>query len=280
MSADRHAAAELPIVQYWHSDELPAEVTAPMATFRDRNPGMPHLAFDREGAEALIAKHHSEREVAAFRACAVPAMQADYFRYCAILALGGVYADVGYRCLRPLGPLLEAGEGGTLFALGDRGVVINGFFYFGSPGHPLLRLALEVATTNIEQRVAEQVQMVTGPWIFSALNLLRRLGEEGAPARAGEDDDLSGLSGAFAERAVAMAPTPAGRATVPQMVDPLLRTVGGRDRLARAFEGVRVLPFDGSGAATVEPVQPLPYKQDEEYWINWQKRGESIFAAD
>ncbi|HSN78450.1 MAG TPA: DNA topoisomerase, partial [Anaerolineae bacterium] len=36
--------------------------------------------------------------------CAIPAMQADYFRYCAALADGGVWADVDLRCQRALRP--------------------------------------------------------------------------------------------------------------------------------------------------------------------------------
>src|SRR5690348_1645791 len=92
----------LPIIQYWHSEQVPEQIAELTATFRDLNPALPHLVFSEAKAEEFIAEHFEAREVAAFRSCAVPAMQADYFRYCAALALGGIYSDVSFYCRCPL----------------------------------------------------------------------------------------------------------------------------------------------------------------------------------
>jgi mannosyltransferase OCH1-like enzyme len=62
-------------------------------------------------------------------------MQADYLRYAAVLALGGFYADVDFRRLADLKPLIPSSGHGRLFR-GPKGNVINGLFAFGSPGHP------------------------------------------------------------------------------------------------------------------------------------------------
>lgn len=104
-----------PIIQYWDSGSPPEEVAELIETFREHNPDTPHLVFSESEAERFIAEHFGPREVEAFRACALPAMQADYLRYCAVFALGGIYADADCECHRALQPLVDRSEGGHLF---------------------------------------------------------------------------------------------------------------------------------------------------------------------
>ena len=243
--------AKLPIVQYWHSEDVPAEVRALTATFRDQNPGLRHLLFSEAEADEFIAEHFTDREVAAFRACAVPAMQADYFRYCAVLAMGGIYSDVGFRCLRPLRGLMEETDGGLVLRK-SRGQIINGFFLFKAPGHPLLRLTLDVATGQIESRTSENVWSVTGPWIFTVLDAFNRLESPDAVRRV------------VAERGIATSP------------EPILRVVDDHALVVAAFEGVQVLSREKARHWIGRPRNPLPYKRSETHWVGWDKR-ETIF---
>src|SRR5262245_47838054 len=143
-----------PLVQYWHSESIPGYIEDLLATFRDHNPSMRHMVFNEGTATEFIARHYGERELRAFHACAVPAMQADYFRYCAVHVLGGTYVDVDFRCERPLDGLAEFDGMGQLFER-EHGGIVNGIFIFTSPRHPVLSLALEIATANIEQRVSQ-----------------------------------------------------------------------------------------------------------------------------
>lgn len=183
------------IVQYWHEAQPPGRICRGFESFRERNPNLPHFVFDETAAEAFIAENFSSREVAAFRACAVPAMQSDFFRYCAVYALGGLYADADLRCVADLRPLIR-GEEGTLFGraeplprfddaialpyvVGPYLAVGNSPFAFRKPRHPLLELAIEVATANVENQVADGapgVWLATGPGIFTSMYLLDRLG--------------------------------------------------------------------------------------------------------
>jgi mannosyltransferase OCH1-like enzyme len=189
----------LPIVQYWHSDDVPAEIGELVASFRELNPERRHLLFSETSAAEFIAEHFSSRELDAFRRCAVPSMQADYFRYCAVLALGGIYSDVGFCCRKSLQGLIDANDGGQLFKR-PRGHLLNGLFLFKYPDHPLLRLTLRLATANIERGSMEQVWAVTGPAIFTNLHFrcqqglaIESLGAAGAHARlveAFEDVDI------------------------------------------------------------------------------------------
>jgi Glycosyltransferase sugar-binding region containing DXD motif len=247
------AARDLPIIQYWHHEQVPADVADHISSFRDRNPGLRHLVFHEAAAEKFIAEHFTAREVAAFRACAVPSMQADYLRYCAVLALGGVYVDVSFRCLQSLQPLIEMAAGGVLFRQEPQQFIVNGIFAFKAPGHPLLQLALDVATANIEGRAAESVNMATGPWIFTGLTALHRLGSLGA-----------------ARQAVA------GQGIEP-LVEIMLRVVGDFERVARALEEVRIAPLDMANGWVTRPPVPLEYKQSETRWVGWHKREGTIY---
>jgi hypothetical protein len=257
-------AARLPIVQYWHSEPPPGYVAGLIESFKSGNPGLRHMLFDRSSAEAFIAERFGDREVNAFRACAVPSMQSDYLRYCSVLALGGVYADVDYRCKAPLAALIEGCEGGEIFR--GRGIhdlngrdtqrIWTGLFAFKQPGHPFLELALEIATANVEARIPERIWkmgenvreaiwLTVGPGVFTLMTFVRDWGSF--------DAFIEGIEGSVIE--------PFGKL--------YCETIGEHERLVEAFEGVRVSPHEEIWR-WVEDVPPaeLPYKETGAHWHN------------
>jgi Glycosyltransferase sugar-binding region containing DXD motif len=257
-------AREAPCIsQYWNTEDIPDYVADLIATFPDRNPDFRHRVFSELEAGEFIAEHFGSRELVAFRACAVPAMQADYFRYCAIFALGGVYSDADYRCVRSLRPLLDESTGGeiflgpTEFAVKGREArrVWNAFFAFREPGHPFLELALEIATANIEARISEQVWpigekvvesiwLTVGPGVFSLMRFIRDWGSF--------DAFIDAIAGTDAE--------PFGEL--------YCEVVGDYDRIARAFDGLRVSSFESLSQWVLHPDDPLSYKGTDVHWHN------------
>ena len=250
------------LVQYWHSGDAPDYVAELLESFERANPDLPHPVFDRRSAEALISACFGRRHAAAFRACAVPAMQADYFRYCALHALGGVYADADFRCLASLRPLLADPGRACLFGrpelpprwrnprfewrerAGPYRVVMNSLFAFPTPRHPLLELTIEIATANIECQIAEDVALVTGPAVFTALYLLRELGSFEA-------------FGEYAEGGV-----------LEPGAQLVCDTIGDYSRVGAAFAGVSLAPEEETRALVANPETPLPYKETEAHWVN------------
>jgi mannosyltransferase OCH1-like enzyme len=240
------------IFQYWHSPEIPAAVTERTATFSELNPGFHHRLLCEDDAAELIATHFNDREVAAFRACAVPAMQADYFRYCALHALGGIYSDDDYDCVQALGPILEAARGGML-ATGDGRQLINAILIFAAPGHPLLRLAIDIATANIERRVEDQVAILTGPVIFRSLGAIYSAGSIEAAERRFPYEKIS----RHLREAMAMA--------------------GSQERIDDAFEGVSVIQHETMQRWISRHRGKLPHKGTHMDWVHWRRNGASIF---
>lgn len=237
----------VPVIQYWHAERVPDYLERAFASFRDHNPGMRHRVFSEAEADAFIARHFTSRELAAFRACAVPAMQADYFRYCAVLVLGGVFSDADHRCVASLDTLLEGPGRGRLFGRSG-GPVVSGFFAFTRPAHPLLRLALEIATANIEARVPGAVWRVTGPAVFSGL------------AFALEYESVAAF--------VSAAHTTHGGRLLP-VAESLSRVVSERDEIVSAFEDVVVRPIDSCARWLAGTEDPMYYKTTSAHWTRW-----------
>lgn len=155
------------IFQYWDTGDPPREVAAWIDGFRTMNPGMRHRLFDQASASRFIAKRHGARFQRAFETCAVPSMQADYFRMCAVLARGGAYVDADLQCLAPLDDLFERAPAAMMFLWGS--AMTHSVMMFRSPGDPLLRACLKLATENIEARRFGSAYLSTGPAVPNAL---------------------------------------------------------------------------------------------------------------
>ena len=161
------------IVQYWHTSP-PPEVSELMETWRlSSAEGFDYLLFDDETALEFIREHFDTRTVAAYMACAVPAMKADFFRICALLVRPGLYADADMRrtgkgkrpfFLRdtstPLMPFYDRLERGVLFKRESR--IANSFIIIKKREDPLLKAILANAIDNIEKRISNNVYLVTG----------------------------------------------------------------------------------------------------------------------
>lgn len=247
----------LPLIQYWHSQNPPGYIADLLTGFRTHNPDRPQLVFNERTAERFIVERFGERHANAFRACAVPAMQADYFRYCAVHALGGIYVDVDFVCQRPLDPLLEAD--GQLFAQ-TNGYIYNGFFAFGTRGHPFLETALEIATSNVERRISESIALTTGQAIFSVLVQLNQ-----------------GASLAVIRESV----PPNWRAIVEQcwgdFSEAVARALDAQPAISDPFAGIHISTNAEMQTWVKWPESELPYRLGDLHWANWRKQGRTIF---
>lgn len=158
------------LYQYWDTGDPPAEVAAWIEGFRSLNPELRHRLFDRGSAAGFIRKHFGPRQERAFAACAVPSMQADYFRLLALHAKGGLYADADFQCLEPLGGLLRQAPRSLLLTWGER--LTMGLMLFRQPHDAFLGACVELATRNIEARRWEHALAATGPMVINAVRAL------------------------------------------------------------------------------------------------------------
>lgn len=252
-----------PIIQYWHQANVPDYIEELFATYPENNPGRPHL-IDEDDAVTFVAENLGPREADALRAVRVPAIQADYFRLVAMYVVGGMWCDADSCCEASLDRLMDI-DGGLVFEPAMQGLntVNNAFLVFGSPGHPFLELALEIATTNIEERTRG---FVAGPELLTILVLSQRRGSFAAL--------LSGCRSAPSQPQGAKSPEQFLSALLhgaldhlePERLERLEETID--TRAAGALEGIQVLPARRLEGLIAHHPWHLPYRDTEDHYAN------------
>jgi hypothetical protein len=172
VAPSRPAPADRPLIlfQYWDQSHPPPDVAAWIEGFRADNPGLQHILFSAGKAERYVAKHHGERGRAAFRACGHPAMQADYFRLCAMATHGGIYLDADMQSRLPLDSLLAIVPEALVATW--KGLLNNSILIFRDRHHSFVEACLALATQVIEDRLFHSIALATGPGIFNAIRYL------------------------------------------------------------------------------------------------------------
>ncbi len=158
------------LFQYWDSPSPPDEIAVWIDGFKTNNPDFEHVLVNRDSALALITEHHGPLEVAAFKACAVPAMQADYVRLCLLETFGGVYVDADVQSIEPISGMFRTRSGSMLFIYET--LVNNGVMYFPHAGDPFVSACLKLATDNINARRTNAVFTAAGPGVLNALRCI------------------------------------------------------------------------------------------------------------
>ncbi len=166
------------LFQYWDTGEPPDEVKVCIRTVRDLNPEFEYELFDRGAAAWFIGKRLGERNRKVFSTLAVPAMQADYFRLCALFAKGGVYMDADSDSERPLRELLVEAPHALMMIHGTD--LQPGLMMFRERGDPLLAAWIEVMTFNLERWASGSAGQLTGPVALTALYSAAMKGDLGA----------------------------------------------------------------------------------------------------
>jgi hypothetical protein len=235
------------LFQFWDQVEPPAEVARWIDGFRTNNPEFEHVLLNEATATGFIEQHYGAREVAAFRACAMPAMQADYVRLCAIDTFGGVYVDADNQSLEPLSGLIERAPHALMLTW--TGLINNAFLMFRRPNHPFIQACLALTTENIERRRFKVENTATGPGVVNAVRAV--IAPEAIPEMAAAYDNPVCSGWGFLElvehaRAL-IAPTP-------ELVDAY--------RAATIMHTLSARPWLGSE-------QPA-YKATPRHWINWE----------
>lgn len=241
------------LIQYWDTGAPPPDIAGMIAGLVRDNPGLDHRLYDRDSAAHFIRKRLGERHWRAFQACAVPAMQADYFRLCALWAKAGVYVDADSRSLRPLAPLFE--EVPEALMVTDKGFFMTGTMLFRRPHNAFLAAILELATDNIESRRFNNVLVATGPPLADAVRAIAD--PQWAESASKDLDDWN--------RGVIFGPL---LARAREIIAPTaeLRSAVGAIRLIPAGEANTWLNF----------MRPA-YKSTAVHWRNWPG---SIFRED
>lgn len=243
------------LIQYWHSGAPPADVADLIRGLRAVNGDLRHRCHNEVSADRFLGEFLPPEVRQSFRACGVPAMGADLFRYAALYVHGGFWADVDWVAHAPLSGLVQP-ETTAALVLRDNGVIANHLFYVRDPGHPLLRLVLELAVWTVRQRLAVGVWLATGPGLFTYLhracvmrtNNPRRLAPELFAPGAPDDQESRDT-----------------RRWLRQLCTWLPLRSSGMDLI----RPVQILPEAQLGRFLRYPDPPPAYQQTAQHWTRW-----------
>lgn len=154
------------LFQFWDTEAAPTEVEVLMDTWA-KLAGFRYRRYTAVSAADYIEQHFDKRTLSAYLSCAVPAMKADFFRYCALYNEGGVYLDADTCRRADIKSFVAGAKRGMLMI--RQGRVANDFLFVRAPRDALLGAVKEQAIKNIEGRVANDVWQVTGPGILTGL---------------------------------------------------------------------------------------------------------------
>jgi hypothetical protein len=148
--------ARLPLLQFWHDPEPPADVLAVMQSWPRLNPALEPARFDEWSARGFLAAEGGSDLAALFDACHHPAMQADLFRLVFLHRHGGLYVDADERCRRPVPDLIGRMNNLAIAApySDELPFYVNNAILLAEAGSPVLALALEEARRGIAASLA------------------------------------------------------------------------------------------------------------------------------
>ena len=243
------------LFQYWDTGAPPDDVAEWVDGFRALNPEMKHRLYSRDEANWFIGKHIGRREQRAFAACAVPSMQSDFFRLCAVKTFGGLYVDADFRCLQPLAGLLQRAPHG-LIASWD-GQLVHNFMLIRPPDDPFIDACLQLCTLNIEARDIPNAYTCTGPGVPTAIQAILR--PELEQHLIASMDNLLQRDWLF-----------------PQVVERARREIPVTEALVRSFDAL-TLVLKRELQPWIGKTDP-PYKQTARHWLHW--RGSPYLEED
>jgi tetratricopeptide (TPR) repeat protein len=153
------------IAQFWDATDIPADITAIMASWRQLNPDYAIRRFDDKAARIYLATRFPPLVLQAYRRVRETAQKADIFRLAWLVAEGGIYADADDRCLRPVDTLIPDASSLVLY-LEDHGTLGNNFIA-AAPQNPVLVSALHIAVTAVNRGDTDIAWLATGPGLIS-----------------------------------------------------------------------------------------------------------------
>lgn len=162
------------IHQTWKTGDIPSGFQPLQRSWIARNPGFTYRFWTDEDIERFVAEEHPAL-LPVFRGYADPIARIDLARYLILRCFGGVYADLDFECLQPIGGLLEGRslvvglepeEHGRLAKAVERGLprILCPSFLASVPGHPFWDHLLN---RLVEARHCADVLDATGPFLLT-----------------------------------------------------------------------------------------------------------------
>jgi hypothetical protein len=154
------------IFQTWKEGTKTDEMTKAIQSFQKQT-GYTHICLNDEECCNFLMNVYGDRYAKAYSLLVPGAYRADFWRYCMLYKFGGIYSDAKTTCLRPLDEIIRPDDELILVRDIPSNCLLNGFIGC-RPGHPLLRIVIDMVLENIESyNYGTNPLDITGPHVFA-----------------------------------------------------------------------------------------------------------------
>ncbi len=153
------------IVQYWHSNTLPNDISALMKSWSDGHSDYKHIVFNDETADNFLRAHYRGKISRTFHRAQDPGQRADILRLAFLASEGGYFVDADDKCLAGLDTFVPPQA--EFVGYQDNYGAIGSNFIGTIPGHPVIALALENAATTVSRGDRDIPWLSTGPGLLT-----------------------------------------------------------------------------------------------------------------
>jgi mannosyltransferase OCH1-like enzyme len=153
------------IIQYWDDAVPPPDIAVLMESWKEAHPNFEYIRLDDRTAQVFLESHEMHDVLSAYRRTRQPAQRADLIRLAYLAAKGGVYADADDRCIAALGSFVPP-DANFVGYQEDYGTLGNNFLAV-VPRHPVICLALQLASEAVNRGDSDVLWLATGPGLLS-----------------------------------------------------------------------------------------------------------------
>lgn len=153
------------IVQYWHSNALPDDISALMRSWGDTHSDYKHIVLNDETADNFLRANYRDEICRTFHRGREPGQRADILRLAYLASEGGYFIDSDDKCLARLDTFVPAQA--EFAGYQDNYGAIGSNFIGAKPGHPVIALALENAVRAVNRGDRDIMWLSTGPGLLT-----------------------------------------------------------------------------------------------------------------
>ena len=156
----------LNIFQTWHTKNLPPLMSKNVELIKSSNPAFNYQLFDDEDCYNFIKENFDENTLNTFSRLIPGAYKADFWRYCILYKLGGIYLDIKFKPVNGF-KFINLSENEHWVLDSDKVGIYNALMVC-KPGNPILLKAINQIIENVNNNYyGHHCLCPTGPLLLS-----------------------------------------------------------------------------------------------------------------
>ena len=152
--------------QTWKTYDLPEPSIKQIELMQDTNPEYKFVLYDDEAIDSFIKRYFDKEVYECFSVLNVGAAKADFWRYCILYKMGGIYLDIDSILTCNIDEIIKDTDEAVITREGNP-YYFNQWVLIFNKKHPIMKKAIELCCENIKKRCKKSIIDITGPGLFT-----------------------------------------------------------------------------------------------------------------